>query len=140
MPNIRALAFAMVIATIGCAHTQTTRNVPGEAETVISNQVTAYNHRDIDAFVGFYRDDIITYEFPDKQRLSGIAEFRERYAKLFQSVSSLRASVDASIVQGHYVITRETVDIERAGQKSALHSTVIYLVEAGKIAKVWFMR
>jgi hypothetical protein len=143
-------AFAS-LTLAGCAHSRSAppttspavaRPAPpaDPAAAVVAAQVAAYNRRDLDAFAAFYSENVIIFDFPNQPHLTGLAALRDSYAKLFAKVSKLEATVDQSIVQGHYVITRETVELVMAGKTRRLPPvTVIYQVDDGKIVNVWFV-
>ena len=110
--------------------------VPGP-ESVVQEQVEAYNRHDIEAFLKTYSAEIKVFDFPDKLRFSGLEAMRERYGKLFKSEPTPTVRIAKRIVQGDHVIDHEEVS---RGAERQLTAVAIYRVEGGKITAVWFLR
>ena len=106
-------------------------------ERIVQKQVDAYNKHDLDAFLGFYASDVKLYEFPDKERSSGLDPMRKTYGKLFADNPDLKVDVRKRIVQGDTVIDQEAVFVSEDRRFTAV---AIYRVTDGKIAAVWFVR
>jgi hypothetical protein len=106
-------------------------------ETIVQKQVEAYNKHDLDAFLGFYASDVKLYDFPDKERSSGLDAMRKTYGKLFADNPELKVDIRKRIVQGDTVIDQEAIFVREDRRFTAV---AIYQVTDGKIAAVWFVR
>jgi hypothetical protein len=111
---------------------------PTVADSVklIEEQIKAYNNRDIEGFLKTYSHEIKLYDFPDKQRASGLDEMRTIYGTLFKNNPDLKATILRRIVQGEYVIDHEEISL---GGRT-IHGVAIYLVKEGKIRAVWIVK
>ena len=108
-------------------------------EEVVIKQLAAYNKGDIETFVSCFREDIQTFtQHDNKLLLNGMAEFKERYQKMFEENPQLNAELLGRMVLGNFVIDHERV----TGNKAAdvIFAIAIYEVEAGIIKKAWFIR
>lgn len=75
----------------------------------VQDQLTAYNAHDIDAFMTNYTDDCIVEDGEGNRQLTGAAEMRPRYEKLFAASPNLHAEVVKRIRIGEYVIDEEII-------------------------------
>jgi GNAT superfamily N-acetyltransferase len=106
-------------------------------EYPVQQQLEAYNARDIDAFMAWWADDGLYYEFPSRLLASGSAEIRARHVTRFQEPnlfgSLITRIVAADIVVDHEIVTRTIPD-----GPGEIDVVAIYEVKHGKIAKAWF--
>lgn len=110
---------------------------PSSTERMVQAQVAAYNRRDLDAFLATMAPDARLYAFPDSLLHAGHDELRRVYGRLFAKATGLRADVRQRVVQGRYVIDRETTyGLPGRGPTTGV---AIYEVRNGRIARVWFM-
>jgi imidazolonepropionase-like amidohydrolase len=98
-------------------------------------QLNAYNHRDIEAFLEPYSDEVEIYDFPNALQMKGKAAMRERYRALFEKSPELHCELRNRIVQGNTVVDQERVSV-RPGK--ILEAIAIYTVDEGKISRVTF--
>lgn len=109
----------------------------GSIEATVQKQVDAYNAHDIDAFISFYAPDAQTIDFSTGQILDkNNSEIKNAYSDLFKKIPKLRCVIKSRIIQGEYVIDKESVTGTGVPEASA---TAIYHVKNGKIVKVWFL-
>jgi hypothetical protein len=106
-------------------------------EQIVQKQVEAYNRHDLVAFLSFYASDVKLYDFPDKERSSGLDAMRKTYGKLFADNPDLKVDIPKRIVQGDTVIDQEFIFVN---ENRRLKAVAIYRVVDGKIAAVWFVR
>lgn len=111
--------------------------LPNTPETLVQQQLNAYNLRNIDAFLEPYSDSVEIYTFPDKLMSKGKDAMRNGYAEMFKNVTELHCELTKRIVQGNTVIDHESVI--GFGPKP-LKAIAIYKIEKGKIAKVYFIQ
>jgi hypothetical protein len=105
-------------------------------ESVVQQQLDAFNARDIDALLAVYADDAQLFEHPAKLVAHGSAELRPRFTLRFQE-TNLHAALLKRIVAGSMVVDHERVTRtfpEGAGQ---IELVMIYEVKEGRIAKAW---
>jgi hypothetical protein len=106
-------------------------------ESLVQQQLNAYNHRDIDAFLEPYADDVELYEFPNKLMGKGKESMRKEYSAMFKQLPNLHCEVTTRIVQGNTVIDHESV----AGMGSQkLKAIAVYEISKNKISKVYFIQ
>ncbi|MEP6675545.1 MAG: amidohydrolase family protein, partial [Ferruginibacter sp.] len=109
--------------------------IKNSPEMLVQQQVNAYNAHNPDAFVATYSDTAIFYNFPDMSVLmKGRDQITQEYASI-KNEPSLHCKILNRIVQGNKIIDQEEISID-SGKK--IHAVVIYIVEAGKITKVYF--
>lgn len=109
----------------------------GTPEEVIGAQLSAYNRRDLDAFLATYAADAKLYQYPDRLMESGIDRIRERYARQFAESPALHVTISRRIVQGPFVIDQQEVT---GGPGGPVRAVLIYQVESGRIVRVTFLR
>ncbi len=104
-------------------------------EELVQRQVNAYNLRNIDAFLDTYSDDVEVYTFPNKLEFKGKDTMRSEYGPMFNQVPNLHCKIVNRIVDGNRVIDQEHVQFN----DKTIDGTAIYVIENGKIAKVYFL-
>lgn len=107
-----------------------------DPEPLVSEQLDAYNNRDIDAFLETYTEDIKLYNFPAEKRSEGQEEMRKGYAGYFESTPDLHCEIKNRIVIKNMVIDEEYI----TANGNNFSAVALYEVENGKIAKVTFLR
>ena len=105
-------------------------------ESIVQEQVEAYNNRDIDAFMATYTDDVKLYNFPKNLTTDGPLEMRKGYTGFFESTPDLHCEIKNRIVIGNKVIDEEEV----TANGNTFSAVAIYEVENEKISKVTFLR
>lgn len=104
-------------------------------EYLAEQQLTAYNNRDIDAFLVPFADNVKVYNFPNNLRYEGKDNMRKGYAGFFENTKDLHCKILKRIVFENKVIDHELVTANGRQFKAV----AIYEIENGKIAKVTFM-
>ena len=107
-------------------------------ESVVQRQLDAYNARDVEGILATYANDARQFEFPAKLLASGTTELRERFAARFQE-PNLHAQLLNRTVMGHIVIDHEDVTRTFPEGPGKIQLIAIYEVQAGTLAKAWFM-
>lgn len=108
------------------------------AEAVVQRQLDAYNARDVEGILATYAADAQQFEFPDKLLATGTAALRERFVARFQE-PNLHAQLLHRTVMGNKVIDHEEVTRTFPEGPGKIQLLAIYEVQAGKIAKAWFL-
>jgi putative hydrolase of HD superfamily len=103
----------------------------------VARQLEAYNARDIDAFMRWWRDDCLYYAFPDQLLAKGAAEVRARHIERFRE-PDLHATLRNRIVTGNLVIDHETVTRNFAEGRGEVDVVCLYEVENELITRAWF--
>ena len=103
-------------------------------EMLVQQQLNAYNAHDLEAFLAPYAEDVEIYVFPDKPEMKGKTAMRKAYQFVTQT-PGLYCRLVNRIVQGNMVIDHE--EVCGFGDKP-VHAVAMYLVEKGKIRKVYF--
>ena len=106
------------------------------AEMLAQQQLNAYNAHDLEAFLEPYAEDVEIYQFPDKLQMKGKAEMRQQY-QFVKTTPGLHSNLLNRIVQRNMVIDQEEVML---GEGRKIYGTAIYMVEGGKIRKVYFQQ
>ena len=106
--------------------------------SVVQRQFDAYNARDVDAILATYAEDAQQFEHPAKLLARGTSELRERFAARFKE-PNLHAQLLNRTVMGPIVIDHEEVTRTFPEGPSKIQLIAIYEVQAGKIAKAWFI-
>jgi hypothetical protein len=103
----------------------------------VEAQLIAYNNRDVDAFLACYSNDCIIEDGTSARLMTGHAEMRPAYQRLFTSSPELHCKIVHRTRIGSYVIDEEEItgrvpDVRRA--------VAIYHVTGGLISHVRFLR
>jgi len=121
------------IAVVGQYLSDYDSNTP---DSIVQQQLDAYNYQDIDMFLEAYTDDVKLYNYPDQLISEGKEQMRDTYQKLFEDTPDLYAEIENRTVIGNKVIDKEKVRING----ETIHAVAIYEVENGLINKVTFLR
>ena len=105
---------------------------------IVQAQFEAYNAQDLDAYCGFFADDVVVADFNGAVTTQGLAAYRERYAGVFAQFPNNRADLLARMVVGNTVIDHERVD--RGTDAPTFEVACIYTFAGGKIARVDFAK
>jgi hypothetical protein len=134
MKTSLAVGLALLLAT-----TSGLSAADSSPEAVVQAQLEAYNAHNLDAFAATYADDVELMELPNDVFVRGIAQLRERYAKAFGD-PTLHAEIVNRMVVGNTVVDHERVRRTFPEGPGTIEAIAIYVVENGKITRVWFRR
>lgn len=131
-PNILIITIMLLISSAEL------RSQSEDPQIAAQGQLDAYNKQDIEAFLGWYSDDVEVYNFPDELIYKGKDKMRDRYSKAWMQNPNQRAKVTDRIINGKTVIDKEYV----TGRANGIENNVIaiYRTVKGKISKVYFIR
>ncbi|RYF98243.1 MAG: NTF2 enzyme family protein, partial [Caulobacteraceae bacterium] len=62
-------------------------------EQITQAQLDAYNAQDLDAYCGFFTDDVVVADVGGAVNLEGVAAYRERYAGAFAKFPNNKAEL-----------------------------------------------
>ena len=108
------------------------------AEAIVDRQLAAYNAKDLEAFLACYAPTAELFELPGQSLASGTAALRERYQQRFAD-PLLHATIANRIVIGDKVIDHEQIRRTWPEGPGTWEVVAIYEVEAGLIARTWFI-
>ena len=105
----------------------------------VARQVSAYNRRDLDAFLECYAADVVIENARGDVVMDGRAAMRAAYGELFADSPALHVEIATRIRIGEYVIDEEIVTGRRASPE-AMRVAAIYHVGDGVIDRARFIR
>ena len=108
--------------------------VPLSPADLVQMQLNAYNAHDLEAFLAPYADDVEIYDFPGKLLSKGKQKMRKDYVFITQT-PRLYCRLQNRVVQGNMVIDHEEVWF---GSPKPVYAVAIYIIEKGRISKVYF--
>jgi len=109
------------------------------SDIVVSDQLLAYNKRDIESFASYFASDIQLYNYgEDKPFLTGIDNLREVYAKVFEQSPNLNCIWVNKMILNDVVIYHEKVT-GRVG-KDLVEVLAIYEIKDDLIKRLTFVR
>jgi hypothetical protein len=108
-------------------------------ESITQAQLDAYNAQDLDAYCGYFTDDVVVADVGAEPNLRGNAAYRERYAGAFAKFPRNKAELLSRIVLGNVVIDHERVD-RGDGVTPVFEVAAIYTFNGDKIARVDFAK
>lgn len=95
----------------------------------VQDQLEAYNAHDLERFMACYSPDAVIRHADGRVLMSGHAEIRARYGKLFAEHPDVTAEVATRIRVGEWVVDEERVQLG----DDQLHVVVGYLVREGLV-------
>lgn len=104
-------------------------------ESLVQQQLNAYNTRNMEAFLAPYADDVELFGFPDRLISRGKEQMRKVY-HFFNLATLLHCRIEKRIIEGNFIIDEEQI-LDDRGRK---RGTAIYQIQNGKIRKVFFVK
>lgn len=105
---------------------------------VAQAQLDAYNAQDLDAFCGFYTEDVIVSDLGGPVTLEGRAAYRARYERLFAEHPQNKVVLLARVAVGEVVIDHERV--YRSPEAAPFDVAAIYRFRGDRICRVDFVK
>lgn len=110
-----------------------------QPEELVEEQLTAYNARDIEAFLLPYHEEVQILEHPSGiVQMSGHQEMREVYTSLFANNPQMHCEILNRTVFGNFVVDHER--LTGRVNREPFEALAIYQIEGGKITRVWFVQ
>ena len=106
-------------------------------ESVAQSRIEAYNRHDLEGIAALYAQDARVFDPPDRLRDSGVEQIRQTCARQFSSAPRTRLAVAQRMIEGNFVVERET---ETGGDGRSASAIVISEIRDGKIVRVWILR
>lgn len=110
--------------------------VNNTAVMLVQQQLNAYNAHDLDAFLAPYADDVEIYSTTGKLQMKGKEEMRKQYI-FITKMPYLYCKLVNRIVSGNTVIDHEEIWTSPK-PVNLQYGAAIYVIEKGKISKVYF--
>lgn len=108
-------------------------------DSIAQAQLDAYNAQDLDAYCGFFTDDVVVAGLNGAVSSQGAAAYRARYAEAFaQFPRNAAALLNRMVVGDATVIDHERVD--RGDGSAPFEVAAIYTFRGDLIARVDFAR
>jgi hypothetical protein len=105
-------------------------------ESVIRASLDAYNTRNLDGLLNCLSPDAVLLDGLGNRTVNGRESIREMEAKAFGQSPKLHAEMEARMVAGKYVVTKEHITgINLEGYPSEANLIVVYRIEDGKITR-----
>ena len=112
--------------------------LPPNPEWVVDRQVDAYNARDLEAFLGWYSEDVKITSWPGgKTMATSRDDMKQIYGRLFARSPKLHCRVVTRIVQGEVVIDHELVT--GIAGRAHVRAVAVYRVRGDRIVSVMFL-
>ena len=108
-------------------------------EAIAQAQLDAYNAQDLDAYCGYFTDDVVVADVGGEANLRGNAAYRERYAGAFAKFPNNKAALVSRMAISDTVIDYERVE-RGDGVTAPFDVIAIYTFRGGKIARVDFVK
>jgi imidazolonepropionase-like amidohydrolase len=108
--------------------------VQSTPETLVAQQLAAYNAHNLEAFLEPYAADVAIYDFPAQLLWSGKEEMRKNY-QFLRKMPDLHCRLLNRMVQGNTVVDHEEV---WGFGETPIYGVVVYQIKNGKIASVHF--
>ncbi len=106
------------------------------AESVVQQQLDAYNQRDLESYLVLFSEDIKIYRPPDQEpTLSGKQALAEFYANERFNRINLHAELINRMVIGNTVIDHEQIT---GVTTQPMEMAAVYAVDDGLITRIWF--
>lgn len=110
--------------------------------TLATQQLVAYNNRDIDAFCACYADDVVVLDESGAETLVGIDAFRQRYGPMFAGHILVEGHITGRVVSPPHLVEKELWRRQKDAGSDIESGEVLvrYTERDGKIAVVQFFR
>ncbi len=111
--------------------------MPPPPQDIVNDQIAAYEAGDAERFAACFSADAVCRNLPSGQIIaSGRAEIARVWGAVFAR-GARRATIEARIIQGPFVVDQERV--RQAGRDEVIAAVAIYEVRDGEIGNVWFL-
>jgi hypothetical protein len=105
---------------------------------LVQAQLEAYNAQDLDAYCGFFTEDVLVADLNGAVTTRGVAAYRARYDGVFRQFPQNKAKLLNRMATGSIVIDHERVVRSPGGE--TFEVIAIYTLADGKIARVDFAK
>ncbi len=106
-------------------------------ESLVQQQLNAYNGHQLQAFLEPYAEDVRLYQFPDQLIGEGKDEMKKQY-QFIEENPDLHCELRSRTIVGNTVIDHERVIFDKT--KEPIDVVAVYKILDNKIAEVYFIR
>ena len=106
---------------------------------IVQAQLDAYNAQDLDAYCGYFTDDVVVANVGGDVTSTGIDAYRARYKDAFAKFPNNKAELLNRIVLNGAIIDHERVD-RGDGETPVFEVAAIYSFRGDKISRVDFAK
>ena len=106
---------------------------------IVQASLDAYNAQDLDAYCGFFTEDVVVANLGGATTTQGIGAYRARYADTFAKFPKNHAELVNRIALAETVIDHERVE-RGDGTTEAFEVAAIYSFRGDRIARVDFCK
>ena len=106
---------------------------------IVQAQLDAYNAQDLEAYCGYFAEDVVVANVGGEVTGQGIDAYRARYRDAFAKFPANKAELLNRIVLGDTVIDHERVD-RGDGTTAPFEVAAIYTFKGDRIARVDFAK
>ena len=111
-----------------------------KVERIVQDNLNAYNHRDLEAFMASYSENIELWSYgKNTPNSKGKTSIRSFYQKIFEQSPQLHSKILSRIIFKNKIIDHEYIT-GRNGVEEAIEMVIIYEVEDDKIVKITTMK
>jgi hypothetical protein len=103
----------------------------------VEGQLEAYNARDVERFVPFFTEDVIVEDAAGTRLMTGRAELRDSYGKMFAAHPGLHCRVVNRMRAGRFVVDEERITGRGPDE---IHVIVCYTLRGELIERVHILR
>ena len=108
---------------------------------LVNAQLSAYNQRNIEAFVQPFSDSVKVFLHPDQMLYQGKEKFYNSYDQMFSGLDSLHCTVvNRMAFNEKTVIDQERIYGIQEGVEFSFEAIAIYKIWEGKIQEVYFIQ
>lgn len=108
---------------------------------LVNAQLSAYNQRNIEAFLKPFSDSVQVFQHPRQLLFSGMDQFKATYADMFGRLDSLHCEVvNRMVFDAHTIIDHERVTGLQNGVSFMFEAIAIYKIWGRKIQEVYFIQ
>ena len=108
-------------------------------EQIVQAQLDAYNAQDLDAYCGYFTDDVVVANVGGDVTSTGIDAYRGRYKDAFARFPRNKAELLSRMVLPTAIIDHERVD-RGDGETPLFEVAAIYSFRGDKISRVDFAK
>lgn len=138
----------VAVALVACGERDANRDEvsagPSSASAieVVESQIEAFNAHDATALAELVSDDFVWLSVQGDTidvAVQGRTALRESMKRYFESVPSVRSTLESAVATGPFVAVRERVRWkEDEGRTRSQASLAVYQIEEGRIRRVWY--
>lgn len=141
-PDVR-LAMTLFLIVAACARTESASEAPpvGDSAAIVTGLMDAFNAHDPDAMREYWDENVTWIELSGAQAqvvTSSADQLYEELVAYFETIPSVRSSLENISVNGDYVSAVERPVWQQDGETKSQASIVVYEIKNGKVRRFWY--